>query len=116
MIIKTTQFGIFRNIAIENFIVKCREFLCINFPDDFTIKDTVRMDIFTRKTIEFGKKYQINSELNIQKLMVIELEFKFLEFEKLPEIIEEILTYPYRDEDLKVNYFHKQLIASYATE
>jgi len=112
MIIRTTQLIKFETKILENFILKCREFLLLNYPDHFAKDEIIKMDNFILKAISFGEMYEIYHEMNIQKLMAIKMEYQILDYDELPTLLEEILTYPSRDEDTKVNYFHKQIIHS----
>ncbi|RLD61573.1 MAG: hypothetical protein DRJ05_02355 [Bacteroidetes bacterium] len=108
--ISKKQSDLFREQSMEKFYAKCRSFLIQNFPDFTKPLDDKSLNEFITKIISFGSKYDIKKEINIQKLMVIQIKYDFLKHYELPEDLNYILEYPDREEDKKVNYFHQQII------
>lgn len=56
---------------------------------------------FILEVVEFGEKYHIKKEINVQKLMVLELKMGLLQKE-MEEKINEILVYDLATEDSKI--------------
>lgn len=113
MIIRQTQYQSFKELQEKHFLGRCVQFLRKNFPNQFSGKQDDEMIAFVESVLHFGSRYEIQSEINIQKLLVIQLKYDFLGIDPLDSLLVEILTYPARTEDEKTKYFHKQLIFSH---
>lgn len=114
MIIRTSQISVFEQVSRSEFVKKCRSFVKKNFPGQYGLADAGIIDGLTLRVMEFGQKYRITGELNLQKLIFIQIKYDYLAHAGLSKELKRILTFPSRRENDKVNYFHKQIIYSHA--
>jgi len=77
MIIKTIQLQKFSEVRFEEFRKKTIGFLRRNFAEWATGKDDVELRKYINSMIEFGKKYNVFKEINLQKLMHYHIQYQF---------------------------------------
>lgn len=108
MILKPSQIEAFYNEIEKKIIANCLEFLKVNnlsnSPNISSEKDTVH------QVLGFAQLYNIKKESNIQQILHLQAKYGFLNNDRLSQELKKIMSYPSRDEDTKLNHFHKQLI------
>jgi len=94
----------FQEIEREKFIVKSLHFLEKNFPEWCADKDENERREFINFSIDFGEKYDIRKEINLQKMMVFDIQYELLQREKE---IKDILETVFQEEDNKIKTIEK---------
>src|SRR5580698_9151709 len=77
MSIKTIQLQKFSEVRFEEFRKKTIVFLRNNFAEWANGKDDTELRKYVNAMIEFGKKYKVFKEINLQKLMHYHIYYKF---------------------------------------
>jgi hypothetical protein len=103
------QHDVFRINAISKAKMRAIEFTSGNFSKELEARKTTATEI-TDKVFAFAARFNIKSEINVQRLIAWEMLYHFLRFDPLPEEWLEILEFPSREEDLKVKYFQKHIM------
>ena len=66
-----------RRNALERFIIKSISFLKKNFLAWSLHRSDEAIRLFVEETIRFGERYNVNKEINLQKLMHYQIEYSF---------------------------------------
>ena len=77
MMINASQVKAFSNSKWEEFIQKSFPFLRDNFKEWCMDRKDDELRKFILETVDFGEKYGIGKEINVQKLMHFKIEFNF---------------------------------------
>ena len=106
-VLKEKQIEAFKEIEREKFVYKSNIFLEHNFPDFTAQQGPIKCTKFINDMIDFGEKYHIFKEINVQKLMFLKIEYKFET--PLNKELEAILKPQQKSEDIRVKEFFKTL-------
>lgn len=110
LVIKDSQIESFRQIEREKFIVKSLYFLKKNFSEWCADKDESEKREFIDSAIDFGGKHSILKEINVQKLMMILINYADIDIDKELSKDKHIGLRNLKDENLKPSAIHKLLI------
>lgn len=88
---------------------RAADFLRMNFAKQIKEREE-SVDELVKKVFEFAARFSVAKEINIQKLLAWEVLYGFIEMNPIPIRWIEILEFPDRDEDVKVEYFQKQIM------
>ncbi len=98
----------FRQIEVEKFVQKSIVFLQENFADWCADKEQETIEAFIHEIIAFGEQYEIQKQLNLQKLMHFKITYEF--DIPLVEHLEAILSPVDTNESYRVKCFYKSLL------
>jgi hypothetical protein len=107
MIIKTSQLQKFSEVRFEEFRKKTIVFLRRNFAEWANGKDDTELRKYINSMIEFGKKYKVFKEINLQKLMHYHIHYQF--DIPLRKNQEKLLTENKLTEKNRIENFHRWL-------
>lgn len=105
LIVRKSQMDSFQSLAITMFIKKTKEFIYHELGEERRFVNDKVCDEYIRGMIQFAQSYNIESELNIQKLIFINLKYNLVI--PVEEIVLKILEIPDRDEDFKIKRIYE---------
>jgi hypothetical protein len=105
LLIKKTQVDSFEFKAFELFIARTKEFVFKELDEKERFETDKKCEEYINDMILFARNYEIESELNIQKLIYMNLKLGLVIPAK--DFIKEILSSSDRDEDFKVKRIYE---------
>ena len=109
MIIRTDQQTELDSTTMDSVYQACLRFMKKNFPQMLDETSTAEHPRRIKSVIGFSQKRGIQRDDLVQKLVALEYKYGFM-VDGLSRELDEIMEYPERSEEDKVNYFHKQLM------
>ncbi len=106
-VIKDSQIAAFQEKELGKFVQKSVIFLQSNFENWCSEKNQQDLEKFIVQTIKYGKESNIRKQQCIQKLMFLQIEYKFSFPIKGEE--EKILSEAKKPEDVRLTKLHKYL-------
>lgn len=100
------QMGDFkRDELVEELLVKLRG----SEPEHLPADDTAAR-VAIKKQVAVSDKWDMNNDLQVEKYVYLAFSYPVMLIDELPEAYVEILTWPDRDGNDKLDYLHDQLI------
>lgn len=108
--IKNNQIEVFSQKNTDEFIEKCLKFLETHFKEQmYAVTEEAQVQLI-RKVINFCQTKEIKKGNNIQRMLAIQVRYKYPMGMPLKTKQHDLLTLPGRDEADRVSMFHRQVV------